>query len=150
GVVGGDLSRAPVLMAAVTALGDFEGRRPVTRSGARPGDVIAYAGELGLSALGLRVLFAQPGATPDDLVALRERHPIEIRAHLTPRPPVELGASAALAGATAMLDVSDGLALDGARIARASGVTLDFSTSQLVAAFGSQTRVSVPREAMLF
>lgn len=52
GVVGGDLGQAPVLTAAVTALGDMEGRAPVTRAGAAPGDTVAYAGPLGSPASG--------------------------------------------------------------------------------------------------
>ncbi|WP_309491650.1 AIR synthase related protein [Microbacterium sp. Se5.02b] len=58
-VIGGDLTVSDVLTIAVTALGDLEGRAPVTRSGARPGDVVAVAGELGLAAHGLAVLFGR-------------------------------------------------------------------------------------------
>ncbi|NUR25177.1 MAG: thiamine-phosphate kinase, partial [Catenulispora sp.] len=55
-VVGGDTTSAPVLMIAVTALGDLQGRRPVVRSGAHPGDVVALAGRLGVAAAGYTVL----------------------------------------------------------------------------------------------
>lgn len=55
-VAGGDTVRADTLMLAVTALGDLAGRPPVLRSGARPGDVVAFAGELGWSACGLELL----------------------------------------------------------------------------------------------
>ena len=57
-VVGGDVSGADEIVLAVTALGDLGGRDPVTRSGARPGDVLAYAGVLGESAAGLALLEA--------------------------------------------------------------------------------------------
>lgn len=157
GVVGGDLGRAPVLTAAVTVLGDMEDRVPVLRSGARPGDVVAYAGDLGLSGLGLSLLF-NAGERPARAAAseqaaavarLRDRHPAEIAAQLAPVPPIALGARAARAGATAMLDVSDGLSLDAARIAEASGVVLELEASRLLDGFGEQRGVEVPLAAML-
>ncbi|MCW2606612.1 MAG: thiamine-monophosphate kinase, partial [Frankiales bacterium] len=55
-VVGGDTVRGEQLVVSVTALGDLAGRRPVTRAGARPGDVVVVSGELGGSAAGLRLL----------------------------------------------------------------------------------------------
>lgn len=114
-VAGGDLSSGPVLMVSVTVLGDLEGREPVTRAGTRPGDVVAVRGSLGRSAAGLALLQAgRPDVDPD-----------LVRAHLRPDPPVLAGREAALAGATAMIDVSDGLLLDVGRIARASGVVVD-------------------------
>ncbi len=114
-VAGGDLSSGPVLMVSVTVLGDLEGRDPVLRSGARPGDVVAVRGTLGRSAAGLALLQAGRPEVDPDLV----------RAHLRPDPPVLAGREAALAGATAMIDVSDGLLLDLRRLADASGVTID-------------------------
>lgn len=162
GVVGGDLGRAPVLVAAVTAFGELGGRPAVLRSGARAGDIVAYAGQLGLSGVGLgqlRALDAEPErARAAARAALRARRAPGVLAHLCPRPPVALGAEAALAGATAMLDVSDGLALDAARIGRASGVALDLDPGLLVAGFGEQGAPgspeagleAVPLEEMLF
>jgi thiamine-monophosphate kinase len=128
GVIGGDLSVSNVLTIAVTAFGDLEGRDPVLRSGARPGDVVAVSGRLGAAAEGLRLLFESgvTDGTPDaDAAALVAReHPEAVSAQLRPRPPLASGPAAALAGATAMLDLSDGLAIDARRIALASGVTL--------------------------
>ncbi len=114
GVVGGDVTSGPALVLAVTALGDLQGRRPVTRGGARPGDVVALAGRVGWSAAGLAALsqgFRSPAAVVD--------------AHRAPAPPYAAGPAAARAGATAMLDVSDGLLADLGHIAEASGVELD-------------------------
>jgi len=136
GVVGGDLSVSSVLTIAVTAFGDLEGRAPVLRSGARAGDVIAHAGTRGDAARGLALLFDEgtdASGEPDASAAerLRAEHPQLIAAQLAPTPPVYAGVVAAAAGATAMLDVSDGLARDALRVARASGVDLDFSTDAL-------------------
>jgi thiamine-monophosphate kinase len=136
GVVGGDLSASPVLTIAVTAFGDLDGRAPVLRSGARVGDVVAHAGVRGAAARGLALLFAEAtdaSGEPDLLATrgVRERHPELVRAQLAPEPPVSAGVIAALAGATSMLDVSDGLARDARRIAEASGVGLDFDGAAL-------------------
>ena len=114
GVVGGDVVSAPQVVLSVTVLGDLRGREPVTRSGARPGDVLALAGRLGWSAAGLAVL--RRGF----------RSPVEVvGAHRVPTPPYAAGPAAAAAGATAMIDVSDGLLADLGHVAKASGVSLD-------------------------
>ncbi|WP_159809950.1 thiamine-phosphate kinase [Cellulomonas citrea] len=115
GVVGGDLSGGRDVVVSVTALGDLNGRAPVLRSGARPGDVLAHVGVRGRSAAGLALLAAGIGRLDDELVA----------AYLRPVCPLVAGPAAAAAGATAMLDVSDGLVRDARRIAAASGVSLD-------------------------
>jgi len=130
GVVGGDLSVSDTLVVAVTAFGDLEGRAPVLRSGAQLGDVVAVSGALGLAAQGIALLFAHAvdaDGHPDAALVpvLRRAHGAELAAQLTPRPPLADGVSAAIAGATAMLDLSDGLALDARRLAVASGVTVD-------------------------
>jgi thiamine-monophosphate kinase len=116
-VVGGDLSSAPqgVLVVSVTALGECEGRRPVCRSGGNVGDVLAVCGSLGRSATGLLLLQrGQAGRSPE-----------LVDHHRRPRPPYEQGPAAARAGATAMLDISDGLGRDAGRIGRASGVRIE-------------------------
>lgn len=118
GVVGGDVVRSDALLIAVTALGDLEGRAPVTRAGAQVGDVVAYAGRLGWAAAGLATLtkgFRSPRAVVD--------------AHRRPAPPYRAGIDAALAGATAMIDVSDGLVADLGHVATASGVRIAISRS---------------------
>ncbi|WP_147063610.1 thiamine-phosphate kinase [Terrabacter aerolatus] len=115
-VLGGDLSSAPagVVMVSVTALGRLDGE-PVLRSGARAGDVLAVRGSLGLADAGLRLLQA-------DTVDLL---PVAVERQRRPEPPLAAGPEAAAAGATAMLDLSDGLLRDGGRIARASRVVID-------------------------
>jgi thiamine-monophosphate kinase len=131
-VVGGDLSSAPsgVVIVSLTAFGDLEGRAPVLRSGAAPGDVVAVAGSLGWSGAGL-ALYA--GGTEDPisdrsrgahLDASDAATSLLMWFHRSPRPPFESGPIAADAGATSMIDVSDGLVRDGGRIAVASGVEL--------------------------
>lgn len=132
GVVGGDLSVSDTLTFAVTAFGDLEGRDAVLRSGARVGDQVAVSGALGESAAALRLLFERAvdeHGEPDAALAAGLRG--DTLAQLTPRPPIGDGVLAAEAGATAMLDISDGLAIDAGRIARASEVALDFAASEL-------------------
>jgi thiamine-monophosphate kinase len=118
-VVGGDLTAADQVVVAVTVLGTVDGA-PVLRSGASPGDVVAVAGRLGWAAAGLAVLgrgFGSPRAVVD--------------AHRRPRPPYDAGPAARAAGATAMVDVSDGLVADLGHVARASGVQVDLDSAAL-------------------
>ncbi|MDR1392700.1 MAG: thiamine-phosphate kinase [Bifidobacteriaceae bacterium] len=135
GVVGGDLSAGPILVACATVLGDLAGRPPVTRSGARPGDVLALAGGSGLgwSAGGLAVLEA---SGPAGDLAKSAAGETALAAYLRPDPPIDQGERAALGGASAMLDVSDGLMIDSGRLAAASGVRLviDAASGGLAAA----------------
>ncbi|AHK30396.1 Thiamine-monophosphate kinase [Rhodococcus opacus PD630] len=71
GVVGGDLVQAGQVVISVTVLGDLGGRSPIRRSGARPGDVVAVAGDLGRSAAGLALLVGGSSDFPDLLAAHR-------------------------------------------------------------------------------
>jgi thiamine-monophosphate kinase len=121
-VAGGDISGAPLIMLGVTALGDLAGRAPITRSGARPGDLVAVAGVLGHSAAGLALL--QAGLTePAGLLA----------AHRWPHPDYAAGPDAARLGATSMIDVSDGLVQDLGHLAQQSGVRIDVASALLPA-----------------
>ena len=127
GVFGGDLSCSEVFTIAVTVLGSMRGLAPVVRSGATPGDLICVAGELGLSHRGLQSLIA---AGDDELaIAGLVMSDPAVAHHLRPRPPIALGPLAAQAGATAMMDISDGLVLDASRIAKASGVRVELDSS---------------------
>ncbi|MBF0814804.1 thiamine-phosphate kinase [Microbacterium paludicola] len=135
-VVGGDLTVSATLTVAVTALGDLEGRQAVLRSGAREGDVVAVAGELGVAARGLSVLFdrfrdASGSPVPVDPARLGAGEADILRGQLRPSPPIGLGPMAATAGAHAMMDVSDGLGLDARRMADASDVTIDLMAATL-------------------
>lgn len=120
GVVGGDTARADSVLISVTALGDLSGRPPVRRAGALPGDVVAVAGTLGHSAAG-----------HDLLAAGIETFPELIAEHRRPRPDYDAGPEAALHGATAMIDVSDGLVADLGHVAAASGVWIDIESPAL-------------------
>lgn len=116
-IIGGDLTQADRITIAITALGECPDG-PVLRSGARPGDVVAHAGRQGWADAGYAVLargFKSPRAVVD--------------AHRRPAPPYGAGAQAALVGATAMIDVSDGLLQDLGHIAEASGVAIDLDSA---------------------
>jgi len=112
-VVGGDLTRADEVVIAVTVLGQCA-QAPVLRSGARPGDVLALVGRQGWAAGGLAVLgrgFRSPR--------------VLVEAYRHPEPPYAAGKEAALAGATSLIDVSDGLLAEAGHLAEASGVAID-------------------------
>jgi thiamine-monophosphate kinase len=131
-VIGGDTARADSVLLAVTGLGDLAGRAPVLRSGAVPGDVVAVAGPLGHAAAGLALLAA----------GIRE-HPL-VTAQLRPAPPYDAGPEAAGLGATAMIDISDGLLADLGHIAAASGVLIDLRSAALAPA--AARLLAVPAE----
>lgn len=129
-VEGGDLTASDTLTLAVTAVGVMDGVAPVLRSGARPGDVVAVAGDLGAAARGLAILFgrfrsADGSPVAVDAARLEAGERADLAAQLRPHPPIAQGAAAATAGATAMMDVSDGLLLDASRLADSSAVTID-------------------------
>jgi thiamine-monophosphate kinase len=123
-VVGGDLASSEKVFISVTAHGELNGLAPVLRSGAKVGDIVAVAGTLGRAAAGLALLQSDTDAKSafDDLVNIQ----------LRPQPPIPAGVLANKAGATSMLDVSDGLAKDASRIAKASGVTIQIESSALL------------------
>ena len=115
-VVGGDLTRADQLMIAVTVLGACT-VSPVLRSGAEPGNVLALTGRQGWAAGGLAVLgrgFRSPR--------------VLVEAYRRPAPPYDAGLVAAEAGATSMIDISDGLLAEARHLAEASGVAIDVRT----------------------
>ncbi|MEV0593963.1 thiamine-phosphate kinase [Nonomuraea cavernae] len=169
-VAGGDTTRGDLVVLGVTALGDLGGRAPVTRSGARPGQVVAVAGRLGHAAAGLALLEAGRTGTPTEERPLGEEdrtgRPAEDRprgragraggddverllgeavaAHRRPCPPYACGPEAARLGASAMLDVSDGLLQDLGHVAAASGVRVELDS----AAFAVDAPVAAAAEAL--
>ncbi len=124
-IAGGDVCGAETVMLGITALGTLSGHAPVTRSGARPGDVLAVCGAVGRSAAGLALL--QAGLDPASAAELAEL----VAAHRRPQPDYPAGPLAAAAGATAMIDVSDGLVADLGHLAAASGVRIDIRSASL-------------------
>jgi thiamine-monophosphate kinase len=118
-VVGGDLTSSDQVVIAVTVIGACR-HSPVLRSGARPGDVLALTGRQGWSAGGLAVL-SRGFRSPRVLV----------EAYRRPSPPYGAGPLAAEAGATSMIDVSDGLLADAGHLAQDSGVAIDVRTEAL-------------------
>ncbi|HEX2300389.1 MAG TPA: thiamine-phosphate kinase [Pseudonocardiaceae bacterium] len=121
GVVGGDVVSADKIVISVAALGDLQGRAPVVRSGAGAGEVLGVCGRLGWAAGGLAVL-SRGFRSPLTVVG----------AHRVPEPPYRAGPQAAAAGATAMIDISDGLLSDAGHLATASGVAIDIDSTALV------------------
>lgn len=127
-IVGGNLARGSEISITTTVLG--ESSRPLTRSGARPGDEVVLAGPLGLSAAGLLLLQASAGKTNERSDTHPDAAPA-LRAYRRPVARIAAGL-AARDVATAAIDVSDGLARDVGHIARGSGVRIALDPSRLV------------------
>ena len=113
-LVGGDVTRSRDVTISVTVFGALDGRRPVRRTGAGPDQLVALVGRTGWAAAGMAVL--QRGFRSPRVV---------VEAHRVPEVPYGQGVVAADAGATAMIDISDGLLADLGHLARASDVIVD-------------------------
>ncbi len=127
-VAGGDLGRGREIAVTVAVVGTMHGFPAVLRSGARPGDTVALAGTVGRAAAGLALL---ESTIPVGELNAAQRGLMDSQCR--PLPPLAAGPLGAKAGATAMMDVSDGLLRDGARLAEASGVALDLDPIALKA-----------------
>ncbi|WP_255768366.1 thiamine-phosphate kinase [Pseudarthrobacter sulfonivorans] len=125
-VAGGDLGRGTEISVTVAVLGTLDGGNPVLRSGAAPGDILALAGTVGRAAAGLALL---ESAIPMNSLSTLQRALVETQCR--PRPPLAAGPRAREAGASAMMDISDGLVRDAGRLAAASGVVLDLDPLEL-------------------
>lgn len=157
-VLGGDLSSAGEgsIVVGITAVGDLRGGRVVGRDGAGAGDLVAVRGSLGRSGGGLQLLLAGRGRTHLDAPLgdvddpLARAVEVLCRVHRrTEDVPWRAGPEASAAGATAMIDLSDGLVRDLARVARASGVRIELDESALAAfATGPLTLALGMEEAM--
>lgn len=142
-VVGGDVTSGPVVIASVTVVGWADSPAPapaeagssaaarpaavLTRSGAQPGDLIGLTGPLGSAAAGLAILTGQ--ASGRGLAALDARRLHD--AYLRPEPHLQQGGALLDAGATAAIDLSDGLLQDAGHVAAASNVTLRIASSRV-------------------
>jgi thiamine-monophosphate kinase len=130
-LAGGDVTRGPLLAFAVTVVGHASApERFVRRAGARPGDALVLTGELGGAAAGLLLADLEPSGLPGPTVAALRRRQLE------PVPRLAAGRALAAAGATAMIDVSDGLGADAGHLAAAGGVGLRIDASALPLAAG--------------
>lgn len=119
-LVGGDLSRGDQIVVSVSAIGEVSPGTAVTRAGAHVGDAVVVTGRLGASAGGLRLANARPSEAAALVATPWGRSLLD--AHLRPVARVGEGQTLAACGATAMMDVSDGLSLDLSRLCRASEV----------------------------
>ncbi len=119
-VVGGDTSRGQQRVVSVTAIGTVAAGKAVTRSGAEMGDAVVVTGTLGAAAGGLRLAKSPPHDVREALGSDWGRELLQ--AHLRPVARVGEGETLAQAGATAMIDISDGLTIDLARLCTESGV----------------------------
>lgn len=137
-IVGGDLASGDQVVISVTVHGSLDGLKPVLRSGARVFDVVAVCGPLGKAACGLAIL----ESGNQDLIRSYDDW---VSAQLRPQPPIDQGVIANQAGATSMLDSSDGLVRDLGRIAKASNVTIELDRSQLA---GYEAMLDLPAQAL--
>jgi len=142
-LVGGDLTRSDQLFLAITVVGHAQSPDAfVTRGGARPGDALVLTGEIGGAAAGFDLLQTADGSIHTSIGVskhqlTRSRADALRRRQLEPTPRLLAGQSLAAAGATAMIDLSDGLGADAVHLAQASGVKLGIEAAAVPLAPGA-------------
>lgn len=132
-IVGGDLTASPVLSVSVTVVG--HAAKPeflIRRDGAEAGDVLVLTGELGGASAGLAIC-QDPSAGEGLPVDLRDS--LRLR-QLRPAPRLDAGIALARTGATAMIDISDGLGGDAGHVAEQSGCSLEIDLDRVPVADG--------------
>ncbi|HIE41197.1 MAG TPA: thiamine-phosphate kinase [Candidatus Aenigmarchaeota archaeon] len=123
-LIGGDTVSSPDLMFSVTVIGEMETEKVLYRSGARPGDLVWVSGPLGEAAAGLEICRSHEKEC--------DRWPSLVKAHLDPRPEVELGQILSKSGmVNSMMDLSDGIATDLAHICTASSTGADIQAADI-------------------
>lgn len=144
-LVGGDLSRAKELFLAITVVGhSSDPAALVQRAGAQPGDALVLTGEIGGAAAGLELLdnpelasdFVLKGAAGG--TKAKPALKVLVERQLEPSPRLAAGRALAAAGATAMIDLSDGLGADAGHLARSSGVKLEIDAGAVPLSEGAR------------
>jgi len=114
-IIGGDISRAPLVAISITILGSSPTKKILTRSSARPGEVVAVTGQLGAAAAGLEMINKKLKLNPEASARFRQ-------AFFKPTPRIAEGQLLLEQGVKTAIDISDGLVADLNQICKSSHV----------------------------